>query len=475
MSGKLTRRGFLKKTAVATAGTAAGAAVLNLASPHLLPEQPIFQPNRSHWAKYEIPVNPSLGKDLEADVAIIGGGYTGLSSAYHILRSMPSRKVVVLEATRCGNGASGRNGAMVLTLTADRFMEFSADPAMDKRIYDLTVENIETLREVSSATGIDCELDTHGALEVFNTSDAVEAGKAYIEKARRLEFPFEFWDRQRTKDALGSSRYLGALFDPNSGQVHPMKLAHAWKAAAEGMGARIFENTAVVSIEEGSTHRLRTTGGREVRAESLVLATNAYTSKAGHFRNTVVPLHAYIGITPQLDEGTLNEIGWRSRLPFFDSRTLVYYLGLTRDNRIHIGGGRVDYSFNNGLAERADGESAYTALQRELARIFPRLAGVNFETTWSGLVDMTLDFAPAVGRTGKHANVYYGLGYCGHGVNLTSLFGRIIADLALGQDSRWHTLPFLNRTPLYVPNEPFRWLGVQGALEYYRRADHIEQ
>lgn len=292
--------------------------------------------------------------------------------------------------------------------------------------------------------------------------------------ARRLGFPFEFWDRQRTKDAVGSNRYLGALFDPNSGQVHPMKLTHGWKAAAEGVGARVFENTPVVSIEEGSTHRLRTTGGREIKAKSLVLATNAYTSKAGHFRNTVVPLHAYIGITPPLEEGTLNEIGWRSRLPFFDSRTLVYYLGLTRDNRIHIGGGRVDYSFNSGLAERGDGESAYAALKRELVRIFPRLAGMNFETTWSGLVDMTPDFAPAVGRTGKHGNVYYGLGYCGHGVNLTSLFGRIIADLELGLDSRWDTLPFVNRTPLYVPNEPFRWLGVQGALEYYRRADHIE-
>jgi gamma-glutamylputrescine oxidase len=474
MSDTLTRRGFLKRTAAATAGTAAGVAALNYASPHVLPEQAIFQPNRSHWAKYEIPANPSLTQDLEADVAIIGGGYTGLSSAYYILKNAPSRKVVVLEARQCGNGASGRNGAMVLTLTADRFMEFSTDPAMDKRIYDLTVENIGTLREVSSAAGIDCELDTRGALEVFNNRPAMEAGKAYIEKARSLGFPFEFWDGPRTKNALGSNLYLGALFDPNSGQVHPMKLAHTWKAAAEGVGAKIFENTPVVSIEEGSTHRLRTSTGREVKAKSLVLATNAYTSKMGQFGNALVPLHAYIGITPPLSESTINEIGWRSRLPFFDSRTLVYYLGLTRDNRIHIGGGRVDYSLNNDLAERSDGQSAHAALKRELVRIFPGLAGVNFETAWSGLVDMTLDFAPTVGRTGKHGNVYYGLGYCGHGVNLTSLFGRIIADLELGRGERLDTLPFVNRTPLYVPNEPFRWLGVQAALEYYRSSDHIE-
>src|SRR4029077_16247370 len=125
--------------------------------------------NQSHWAKTQVAASPSLEQDLEADVAIIGGGFTGLSSRYYIRKSQPAKKVVVLEGRGCGNGASGRNGAMVLTMTADRFMQFSGDPTMDKRIYDLTVENIDQLHALSAATGIDCELDTNGALQVFNT------------------------------------------------------------------------------------------------------------------------------------------------------------------------------------------------------------------------------------------------------------------------------------------------------------------
>jgi glycine/D-amino acid oxidase-like deaminating enzyme len=144
----------------------------------------------------------------------------------------------------------------------------------------------------------------------------------------------------------------------------------------------------------------------------------------------------------------------------------VTYLGLTRDNRIHIGGGKADYSFNDGVQQRSDAEQAFRNLRRELGRIFPSLATLEFETTWSGVVDCSLDFSSSVGRL--RDNLYYGIGYCGHGVNLTSLFGRIIADFEAGQEQKWENLPFVNRSLPYVPNEPFRWLGAQAALAYYR-------
>jgi gamma-glutamylputrescine oxidase len=468
---KPNRRSFLKRTAIAGAGTIAAAAGVNAISPLVLPDEMVFEANRSYWSRALPPANPALEEDIDADVAVIGGGFTGLSAAYYIRKNSPAKRVVVLEARVCGNGASGRNGAMMLTMTDDRFMEWSGEPELDKRIYELTVGNIAHLKAISASSGIDCEIETNGALQVCNTSEIAAEGKSYIEKARGAGLPFEFWEKDQTAAALGTTVYAGALFDPNSGQLHPGKLVGMWKAAAQSAGAEIYEETPVVHVEEGRVHSLKILNGRTVRAKSLVLATNAYSSKLGYLRRAVTPVFDYVGITPPLDASLISEIGWKRRVPFNDSRTEVYYLGITRDNRIHIGGGPVDYSFNDGLRDRSDSARRYTTIQRELARIFPKLAGVNFETTWSGSVDMSLDGSPAVGVMGRFKNIFYAIGFSGHGVNLTSVFGRIIADLDAGRGEEWSRLPFVNRLPPYIPNEPFRWLGIQLALDYYRRKD----
>ncbi len=465
------RRSFLKRTAIAGAGTIAAAAGVNAIAPLALPEEMVFEPNRGHWSGALPSPNPALKENIDADVAVIGGGFTGLSSAYYLKKNFPSKRVVVLEAKACGNGASGRNGAMMLTMTDDRYMVWSGEPELDKRIYDLTVANITSLKALSESAGVDCEIEQNGALQVCNTPEIAATGKNYIEKARDAGFPFEYWSKDQTANALGTSVYAGGLFDPNSGQLHPGKLVSMWKASAQAAGAEIYEGTPVVHVEEGRIHSLTTSTGQKVRAKSLVIATNAYTSKLGYLRRAVVPVFDYVGITLPLDTALLAEIGWKSRIPFNDSRTEVYYLGITRDNRIHIGGGPVDYSFNDGLRDRSDSARRYATIQRELARIFPKLAGVKFENTWSGCVDMSFDGSPAVGVMGRFNNIFYGIGFSGHGVNLSSVFGRIIADLEGGRGEQWSWLPFLNRLPPYIPNEPFRWLGIRLALDYYRRKD----
>jgi glycine/D-amino acid oxidase-like deaminating enzyme len=466
MTTKSSRREFLKKTALAGAGTLAGVGIVNVASPALLPEKIEFDPNHSHWARSQSAANPGLQKDMEVDTVVVGGGFTGLAAAYYIRQAQPTKNVAVLEARYCGSGASGRNGAMVLTMTADRFMQMSADPAMDRRIYDLTAENIRKLLALSAETGIDCELEVNGALQVFNSQENMEAGRTYVAKARSVGMPVELWSREKVSDAIGTGVYEGAFFDPNCGHVHPMKLVQVWKQAALSAGVEIYENTAVATIEEGDTVRVHTSEGRTVRARSLVLAANAYSSRLGYFRNRIAPIFNYVGITPPLTDAQLASTGWRKRLPFSDSRTIVTYLGMTRDQRVHIGGGTAHYSFNDGIGERPDAAQAYEKLRAELARVFPSLAGVGFETTWSGLVDCSLDFSSSVGRLRN--NIYYGIGYCGHGVNLTSLFGRIIADFENGQEGKWKDLPFVNHALPYIPNEPFRWIGAQAAMAAYR-------
>jgi glycine/D-amino acid oxidase-like deaminating enzyme len=246
-----------------------------------------------------------------------------------------------------------------------------------------------------------------------------------------------------------------------------MKLVRVFKAAAERAGAKIYESTMIDSIEEGGEHILKTRDGRTVRAKSLVLASNAFTSNLRFFRNAILPLREYVAVTRPLSAQELNAIGWRLRVPFNDNRTEVFYLGLTQDGRIHIGGGAPRYSFNNGIGGAGVMSSHVAQLRRELARIYPRLAGVEFEASWDGVIDWSLDASPAVGTTGRHRNIFYGLGYSGHGVNLTSIFGRIIADLEGGREAAWSAYPFVNAHLYYVPNEPFRWLAAESALAWY--------
>jgi gamma-glutamylputrescine oxidase len=468
MHEPLSRRRFLRKAAFAGGGALLGGVGLNQLSPRLWREPLVFETNRSYWARSQPPQNPPLRDDIAVDVAVLGGGFTGLSAAYYIRSISPHKRVAVFEAKGCGNGASGRNGAMVLTMTADRYMHFSSSPAIDKKIYDLTVENIKTLSRLSAAIGIDCDLETNGALQVLLTDDDVKEAKAYVQKAQTLGMPVEFWEKPRVVDAIGSEVYAGGFFDPNGGHVHPMKLVHVFKTAAQDAGAEIYENTPVVHIEEGPQHVLDTTDGHTIRAKSLVLATNAFTSRLGFFRNSILPVREYVAVTPPLSEQQLTEIGWRRRVPFNDSRTEVFYLGLTEDNRIHIGGGRPSYFFNGGGGDSSDAASHLAQLQRELVRIYPALSGVDFETAWDGVIDWSIDESPSVGCTGKHNNIFYGLGYSGHGVNLTSIFGRIIADLEAGHEERWKDYPFFNASLDYVPNEPFRWLGAQVGLAWYR-------
>jgi FAD dependent oxidoreductase len=169
---KSSRRKFLKTTTLTGVGGVVGVVACDGVSPYLLREDMVFETNHSYWAKVLPPPNPPLQHNIDAEVAVIGGGLCGLSTAYHLKKDGTGKgRVVLLEAARCGNGASARNGAMMLTMTANRFMQWSGEPALDKRIYDLTAANIRKLSELSRTLGIDAEIQQNGALQVCNTKD----------------------------------------------------------------------------------------------------------------------------------------------------------------------------------------------------------------------------------------------------------------------------------------------------------------
>ncbi len=453
----------MKRGGIAAAGSLAGGAAINAAAPFVLPEAVAVDRNRSHWAEALPAAAAALAATADADVVVIGGGFTGLSTAYYLRSQSPGQRVILLEAQRCGNGASARNGAMLLTSTPDRWLRAGDEPALDRRIHELTASNIDALRSLAARFSADIELDTAGAAHALLTVTEAREAKQTAARLHDAGLPIEFWDADRTHAALGTGVYRGALCDAASGQVHPGKLAALWRTAALAAGVEIYENTPVTSVVEGPLHTLTTAGGQQVRAPVLVLATNAYSSQLGYLRSAYAPLVAYVGITRPLEAAMIRQLGWQSRAPFDDSRTDEYWLGLTRDDRIHIGGGPqgYGYEFNNGTPPPEVPPERAAALAAELLRIYPQLGHVEFERCWAGAVDCSLDLTASVGRMGRRRNVYYAIGYSGHGVNLTSVFGRVLADLVAGRDAEWRWLPYLNRHSPYIPNEPWRWLGLR--------------
>ena len=211
--GTLTRRNLLKCGCIAAAGTLAAGAAVNAAAPFVWRETVDVDPNRSYWSRALPPATAPLERSLDADVVIVGGGLTGLAAALHLREQSPDRRVVLREARRCGNGASARNGAMLLTMTPDRWLQPSDEPELDRRILKLTRDNIEALRTLAARFSMDIELDTLGAAHMLlGASEATET-RASATKLRDAGMPVEFWDRERIHHEIGTSVYAGALFD----------------------------------------------------------------------------------------------------------------------------------------------------------------------------------------------------------------------------------------------------------------------
>jgi gamma-glutamylputrescine oxidase len=437
-------------------------------------EKLVFDKNSSLWSRDQPPRNPSLTEDIDVDVAVIGGGYTGLSSAYHLKKLFPDHSVVVLEARGVGHGGSGRNGGMLLPQPSTEYMHI-AHPKTHKLTYDATAQCVKEVIELMTSHGLGSGIRFEGSLLTNTTVKGTRRSKAYAEKAKSMGIPIEYWDRERLVHELGTEAYYGGLYDPNAAEVNPMKMVHALKKEAEKAGTIIYEDSPVIKVKEGPVIRLsvgeKDKQPHEVQAKAIVLATNGYTSKLGYLSSRVFTTHTEMAATPPLDENVFSTIGWNNRIPFHDDRIFLYHVGSTEDNRITIGAGNAEYFFNNNLIYKKDLNRRRGALYTELVRIYPGLAGVEFESVWSGVLSFSFDMSQSVGMTEKHNNIYYGIGYAGHGVCLAYLFGKIIADLYAGKDGKWEKMPFFQRHFLPVPPEPLKWLGVKAYMAFLRLLD----
>jgi glycine/D-amino acid oxidase-like deaminating enzyme len=399
---------------------------------------------------------PALRGAVAADVAIIGGGLTGMSTAWHLASRAPELGIVVLEARRLGNGASGRNGGQVLHWI-NGVSNKEAEPA--RRAYAVTARGIDIAEQLSAAHAPGA-FHRGGCLEVYTDARRAEQARAWAERMSAAGMPFRYVDRAALR--IGGAQ--GAVLDPTAGRLNALALLEGLRPALAARGVTLYEGTPVLAIREGSTMELATTGGT-VRARAVVLATNGYTPRLGYFRRQLLPLHSHALALGPLAAHEWSEIGWNGWDGFTDDLDRIAYAARTPGGRLVFGGGsNAAYAYRFGgtpsfSAERLAAPTA--AMRRTLERYFPALAGRPVTHRWSGTLGITLDRVCAMGVTGAAHNVYYALGYSGHGLALALLAGEVLADLYAGNHDPWRDLPFYQRRLRPMPPEPLRWLGYQ--------------
>ncbi len=407
------------------------------------------------------PEHPVLEGRLTADVVILGAGLTGLSAALELAHA--GLDVVVVEARRVGWGASGRNGGQVIFGYGCDQPKIAALVGLEtsRQMFDWSVEGVQMVRERIERHAIDAHWHDGHAHVAIKPRHVHELKAWQRDLEQNYGYPVQWWDRDQLQAQLPSPRYLGGLFDPRSGHLHPLNYTLGLARAAVAAGVRIFEQSPVLSLERGARPRLRTADG-EVQGDFCVLAGNALVHGiAPELDDKIMPVGTYVGATEPLGEDRARDL-IRNGMAVADINWALDYFRLSSDHRL-LFGGRASYST---LAP----PHLPGTMTRRMTGVFPQLRGVGFDSIWGGLIDISLNRAPHWGRLGD--NVYFAQGFSGHGVAATGLAGRILAEAIRGQAGRldaFARIPHRNfpggralRTPLLVA--AMAWFKLRDAL-----------
>jgi glycine/D-amino acid oxidase-like deaminating enzyme len=407
---------------------------------------------------------PALAGPVDVDVAIIGGGFCGLSTALYLKRAQPGLRVAVLEQRVCGYGASGRNGGFAMTLFGLTMeilkLRFGATAVREAQDFmEAAVDHVGTLvRE----EGVECDYHHGGLLTVATSKGGARRLQNETRLANRLGIAgIHYLSAEETRRRVNSATYLGARVEDNCATLNPAKLSRELLRLAEAAGAEIYEETPVTAVRvgpPGGPVLLRTPRGR-VRARKLLFATNAYGIQFPQLRAKQVPVGTYIVLTEPLTPAQLGPIGWANREGIEDSPNFVHYYRLTADNRLLMGGGDVTVPTGTDLPpDHAPG--IFRHLEEHLKLTFPSLRDATITHRWGGPVSVTVDMAPAFGWLGRDdRRVAYALGCVGHGVAMMSYSGHLLRDLLLERKTALTDLFFVNRTTIPWPPEPLRMVA----------------
>lgn len=405
---------------------------------------------------------PLLEHHITCDLLIVGAGFTGLWAAIHAKEANPERDVVIIEAQSIAIGASGRPAAILSTsvmhglANADRLFPDEMD-----ELERLGKENMDGFQATIERYNIDCDIEWGGELTVAIGDD----GLPDIESEHKLYIKYghdaHLLDKVATQKEINSPLFYGGLWSKKrSGTVHPAKLAWGLKKAALQLGVRIYENSPLVSSTHLRPGVLVTTPQGSIKANKVLLATNAFAAGSNKITRRVSAIRDRIVVTEPLTDVQMKEIGWQNRQGVYDTRTQLNYMRLTADNRV-LFGGRLGYFFNNNIDPKADKTADnFYPLVENFYKTFPFLKGIKFSHAWSGPIALTTRMAVHYQHYYQGDMIYAG-GYSGFGVTSTR-FGARVALGILDQSGIPETqLKFATTLPAYIPPEPFRWIGAK--------------
>ncbi|QIK75819.1 NAD(P)/FAD-dependent oxidoreductase [Nocardioides piscis] len=400
---------------------------------------------------------PAVTVGCEVDLLVIGGGFTGLWTALRALERDPGALVLLVEADRIAEHATGRNGGFCeASLTHGEANARAHWPEEADALHALGLGNLDGIEETVARYDIDCGFVRGGALTVVTRPHEVaELG------------PDEpgFLDAATVRAMVDSPTYLAGRFDPDGcALLDPARLAWGLAAAAEGLGARIAEHTRVEALRESSAGveaRVNGAGTRSVvRARSVVVATNVFQDLVPRLRWSVVPVYDYVLATEPLTDDQLAALRWDPAIGLADSGNQFHYYRITPDRRILWGGYDAVYHYGRSVAaDHYDRPETFDLLARHFAATFPQLDGIRFTHRWSGVIDTSTRFCAFWGSVHRGRTVY-ALGFTGLGVGASRFAADVLLDLLSGEETERTRLRMVRERPLPFPPEPFGWVGI---------------
>jgi glycine/D-amino acid oxidase-like deaminating enzyme len=424
---------------------------------------------------------PALDGDTQCDVAIVGAGYTGLWTAYYLMKSDPTLRIVILEKEFAGFGASGRNGGW-LSGEMGWSREHYAERTGRELVIDLQKAmwaTVDEVIDVCAREGIDADIIKGGSLSVATTASQAVRVREHVKHEAEwgvTEPDLVYLDHAETKARIDVADVRCSSFTPHAARIQPAKLVQGLARVVEGLGVRICERTAVTEI---SPHRVVTDRGT-VSAEFIIRATEGFTAGIKGHRREWLPMNSAMIATEPLSTDQWAQIGWNGYETLGDAAHGYMYAQRTREGRIAIGGRGLPYRF--GSATDVNGQTqdrTIEMLEEILVRMFPGLAGTRIDHAWCGVLGVPRDWCATVGLD-PATGIGWAGGYVGMGVTTANLSARTLRALILSQNGSQEEfaearLPWVNRRVRKWEPEPLRWLGVHGLYTMFRSADRSER
>ena len=410
-----------------------------------------------------------------ADVVVVGGGYTGLWTAYYLLRDQPGREVLVLEAEHVGFGASGRNGGWVSALwpvgadTLERRYGRTADPAPSSP----PCATPSTRSAGSTPRRAWAPASSRAGRWSWPAPPRRRSGPGSPPRTRRAWDDGTVWlDAAATRERLDVAGARGATFTPHCARVHPRRLVDGLAGAVRRLGGRIVEQAHVARIRD---RVVVLADGHRISAANVVVATEGWTGTLSGMARRVAPVYSLMVATEPIDDERWARIGLAGREVFADHGHVVIYGQRTDDGRIAFGGRGAPYHWGSEIRPEFDEEpTVFDALRTTLRDLLPQLDGIRFTHAWGGPLGIARDWHPSVSwdpvtRVGRAG------GYVGDGVAASNLAGRTLADLVSGRDSGLTALPWVGHRSPRWEHEPLRWVGINAGLQLAGLADREEE